>query len=127
MAQVKQGSLFLRLFWWLPFGTAPEIAPQDLAKLMKRVGKRPQILDVRTDQEWRQGHISGAVHVPLTDLRTRIGELSLDPSRPIVAVCLSGHRSVPAVRLLTLHGYGSAVQLAGGMMAWRHSGLPETR
>ena len=127
MVQRQQGSLFLRLFWWLPFGTAPEIAPQDLAKQMKRGGQRPQVLDVRTDQEWHQGHIIGAVHVPLSSLRDRIGGLSLDPARPVVAVCLSGHRSVPAVRLLNLHGYGAAVQLAGGMMAWRRSGLPEAR
>lgn len=127
MAQAQHGSLFLKLFWWLPFGTAPEIGPQDLAKQMKRGGQHPQILDVRTDQEWRQGHIAGAIHVPLTDLRHRIGGLSLDPSRPIVAVCLSGHRSVPAVRLLTLNGYGSALQLSGGMLAWRRSRLPETR
>ncbi len=127
MDRTQQASLFLRLFWWLPFGTAPEIAPQELAKRLKRGGQRPQILDVRTDHEWRQGHIAGAVHVPLSDLRGRIGGLSLDPALPLVAVCLSGHRSVPAVRLLRLHGYGDAVQLAGGMLAWRHSRLPEVR
>jgi rhodanese-related sulfurtransferase len=127
MTQVQQGSFLLRMLWWLPFGSAPEITPQDLAKRMKAGGRRPQVVDVRTDEEWRQGHISGAVHVPLTALRGRIGRLSLDPARPVVAICLSGHRSVPAVRLLRLHGYGEAVQLAGGMMAWRRSGLPEVR
>lgn len=127
MDRTQQASLFLRLFWWLPFGTAPEIAPQELAKRLKRGGQRPQILDVRTDHEWGQGHIAGALHVPLSDLRDRIGGLSLDPARPLVAVCLSGHRSVPAVRLLMLHGYGGAVQLAGGMLAWRRANLPEMR
>lgn len=127
MGRTATGSLFLRLFWWLPFGSAPDISPQELADRMKRGGQKLQILDVRTDHEWRQGHLTGAVHVPLASLGSRVGSLPFKPDAPIVAVCLSGHRSVPAVRLLRLHGYESAVQLAGGMLAWRRSGLPEKR
>lgn len=119
--------MLLRLFWWLPFGSAPEINAKELAKRMKREGKKLQILDVRTDHEWQQGHLAGAVHVPLASLGTRVGSLPFKPDLPVVAVCLSGHRSVPAVRLLRLHGYATAVQLAGGMLAWRRAALPETR
>ena len=46
-------------------------------------------------------------------------------TRPVVAVCLRAHRSVPAVRLLTAHGWSDARQLAGGMTAWRRENLPE--
>jgi hypothetical protein len=44
--------------------------------------------------------------------------LGLDPSRPVVAICLTAHRSIPAVRLLRNRGFDAA-QLAGGMRAWR--------
>ena len=38
--------------------------------------------------------------------------------RPVVAICLSAHRSIPAARLLRAHGFPDAAQLAGGMLAW---------
>ena len=47
-------------------------------------------------------------------------------SRPVVAICLTAHRSIPAVRLLHRHGFAAA-HLAGGMLAWRAAGFPEER
>jgi rhodanese-related sulfurtransferase len=63
--------------------------------------------------------------VPITEVRDRLGALPLDAARPVVAICLSAHRSIPAVRLLQQGGYDAA-QLAGGMLAWRAAGLAET-
>jgi rhodanese-related sulfurtransferase len=62
----------------------------------------------------------------MTALRSRIESLKLDPARPVVAICLTAHRSVPAVRLLRERGF-DAVQLSGGMIAWRAARLPEAR
>jgi rhodanese-related sulfurtransferase len=81
---------------------------------------------VRTPQEFAAGHIEGAISVPVTALASRLARLGLDPSRPVVAICLSAHRSIPAVRLLRGQGL-EAQQLAGGMLAWRAAGLPERR
>lgn len=113
----------MKLPWWLPVGHVPEIGPSELAD---RLGGRPepQLLDVRTPAEFQGGRIRGAVNVPLTSLPARLDALGLDPARPVVAVCLSAHRSVPAVRLLAERGF-QAVQLSGGMIAWRAAGLPE--
>ena len=74
--------------------------------------------------EWRSGHIAGAVHVPISELGSRIASLKLDGTRPIVAICRAAHRSVPAVRLLREHGFRNACQLQGGMIAWRQAELP---
>jgi rhodanese-related sulfurtransferase len=109
--------------WWLPFGRVPELSPRELAGVLERRAG-PQLLDVRSGPEFAAGHIPGATHVSITSLAGRIGSLGLDPSRPVVAVCLSAHRSPPAVRLLRREGY-EALQLAGGMLAWRAAGLPE--
>ena len=111
--------------WWLPFGSVPGIAPADLAD---RLGRRPwpQVLDVRTAAEFAGGHLRGAVNVPVTALRARLEALGLDPARPVIAVCLTAHRSVPAVRLLRQRGF-EALQLSGGMLAWRAARLPEAR
>jgi rhodanese-related sulfurtransferase len=111
--------------WWLPFGTVPELRPAELvAELARRAG--PVLLDVRTPGEFASGHIAGAVNVPVTSLSGRIPSLGLPSGRLVVAICLSAHRSPPAVRLLRRAGV-DARQLAGGMIAWRQAGLPLVR
>lgn len=112
------------MFWWLPFGKVAEVSPAQLDAMRKDASVRPQIIDVRTGAEWRSSHIAGAVHVPITELGSRIAGLQLDGTRPIVAICRSAHRSIPAVRLLRRQGFRNACQLQGGMLAWWKAGLP---
>jgi rhodanese-related sulfurtransferase len=112
--------------WWFPFGSVPETPPADLSRALR--GKAaPQVLDVRTAAEFKAGHIAGALHCDVRELSSRLAGLGLDPARPVVAVCLSAHRSPPAVRLLQSRGFVDARQLAGGMMAWQSAGLPTRR
>jgi rhodanese-related sulfurtransferase len=115
----------MRLPWWLPFGAVPEIAPASLSVALQ-APRPPLLLDVRTPQEFAAGRIEGAVNVPITSLAGRLAQLGLDPTRPVVAICLTAHRSIPAVRLLRAQGFGAS-QLAGGMLAWRAAGLPERK
>ncbi len=112
------------LFWWLPFGEVPEISAKQLDTMRNDGSAPPQLIDVRTGTEWRSAHVAGAIHVPITELGSRISSLRLDGTRPIVAICRSAHRSIPAVRLLQRHGFRNACQLQGGMLAWQQSGLP---
>jgi rhodanese-related sulfurtransferase len=60
-------------------------------------------LDVRTLQEFRSGHLEGAVHIPLDQLEKRLAELK-QKNKPIIACCASGMRSGSAKRLLTAAG-----------------------
>jgi rhodanese-related sulfurtransferase len=115
----------MRVPWWFPFGRVPEISPADLLDRLKRK-PWPQIVDVRTPGEFAGGHVRGAVNVSVSSLRSRLDGLGLDAARPVIAVCLTAHRSLPAVRLLRERGF-DAVQLAGGMRAWRAANLPEAR
>jgi len=110
-------------FWWIPFGNVPEISPEELhAKLGSDAA--PFILDVRTHREWKANRIAGAVNVPITSLRTDLKNLGLEPARPVIAICLSAHRSIPAVRALRDAGFVNVCQLQGGMLAWWKVGLP---
>jgi len=111
------------LFWWLPFGRVDEISAFQLNERLAEQ-PQPQIVDVRSRAEWRRSHIAGAVNVPLPELKRRLDELHLDRERPVVAICLSAHRSIPAVRLLQLRGFSDAVQLQGGMLAWWREEFP---
>lgn len=79
------------------------------------------VLDVREDDEWNAGHIAGAQHIPLGQLRERLGEVPKD--KPILAVCRSGSRSESATRGLRTLGY-LVENLEGGVTAWKRAGLP---
>ncbi len=111
--------------WWLPFGSVPELSAAELAEALARP-LPPQLVDVRSGAEDAAGRIAGARHAPVTSLAARLDALGLDPARPVVAICLTAHRSIPAVRMLLRLGF-DARQLAGGMLAWRAAGLPEAR
>jgi rhodanese-related sulfurtransferase len=110
-------------FWWLPFGHVPEIDADELnARLTEH---RPlKIIDVRSGAEWRRSHIAGAVNVPINELKARLASLQLDAQQPIIAICLSAHRSIPAVRLLRAQGFENTVQLKGGMLTWWNKHYP---
>ncbi len=114
----------MKLLWWWPFGDVPEISATQLDSMNRGGAAAAQIIDVRTGNEWRSGHIAGAIHVSISELGARLPGLQLDGTRPIVAVCRSAHRSIPAVRLLRRHGFTNACQLQGGMLAWQQCGLP---
>ncbi len=83
------------------------------------------LLDVREDDEWAAGHIAGAVHVPMMTLPQRLqydpGPIS--PDHEIVVICKMGGRSAQVTAWLQQQGY-SAVNLAGGMLAWEAAGRP---
>lgn len=110
-------------FWWVPFGRVPEISASELHTRLT-TDSPPQVLDVRTALEWKTSRISGSMNVPITQLPDQLDRLGLDPQRPVVTICLSAHRSIPAVRLLRERGYQYVVQLAGGMKAWWASDFP---
>lgn len=79
------------------------------------------LLDVREPDEWQAGHIAGSQHIPLGQLRARIGEIPTD--RTILTVCRHGNRSDAAARGLRTLGY-TVENLDGGVTAWKQAGLP---
>ena len=79
------------------------------------------VLDVREPVEWQHGRIDGAVHIPLTEVPDRVGELPTD--QQILVVCKVGGRSGQAAAYLAEKGY-DVVNLAGGMLDWEAAGRP---
>lgn len=72
---------------------------------------RAILLDVRTEEEYREGHISGFVNIPVDELRERLGEL--DRNKPVYAICQSGLRSYIACRILEGSGF-TCYNFSGG-------------
>lgn len=103
---------------WLPFGSVDEITSLELNQALNGANHGIQLLDVRTPDEWKSGHIPSSINVPITKLASSMHKLPFDKKKPVVAICLSAHRSIPAVRLLKDQGYSNVKQLQGGMKAW---------
>lgn len=83
-----------------------------------RSASPPVLLDVRTMGEFRRGHITGALHIPVQELGKRWEELEGYREREIVVYCATGPRSMNAVNFLQKRGFNAA-NLRGGMKAWQ--------
>jgi len=79
------------------------------------------VIDVREDWEFAEGHIPGAVLIPLQSLPERLDEVPRD--QPVVVACRSGNRSGQAFRFLEGEGFDNVSNMTGGMIAWREHGL----
>ncbi|MEQ8637818.1 MBL fold metallo-hydrolase [Gimesia maris] len=82
------------------------------------------VLDVRTDQEWNQGHIEGALHIHGGTLQERVDEL--EPDKPVAVICGSGYRASIASSFLKREGMKDVTNIIGGMSAWQAAELPVT-
>jgi rhodanese-related sulfurtransferase len=89
-----------------------QVTPKELDQM-----KGTMILDVRTDKEYEQGHIPGAVHVPLADIGERVKKHKKD--KGLVVYCRSGNQSIWAIKRLMGMGYKNLYNLKGGYSAWK--------
>jgi molybdopterin/thiamine biosynthesis adenylyltransferase/rhodanese-related sulfurtransferase len=105
--------------------TRSEISEIDATHARERIESgEPVVLDVREQDEWDEGHIPGAVHIPRGHLESRIERLAPDAARPVVVYCSQGNRSVFAAKTLEELGYEDVVSLAGGFTDWKRNGFP---
>lgn len=82
------------------------------------------VVDVRSAEEFANGHIRDAKNIPLKELNNRVAELDKFKDRPVIVVCNKGLQSNKATSLLKKAGFGNAVALLGGMDDWQTQGLP---
>ncbi len=80
-------------------------------------------VDVREADEWQEGHLPGAVHIPRGFLESRIETAVPDKSHPVVVYCASAARSAFAAKALQGLGYENVHSLAGGFTDWKRNGL----
>ena len=112
--------------WMFAGKPLDKLAQVSVHELKNRLGNPPDfiLLDVRTDGEWKTGHIEGARHIQLSDLLDRAHDLPVD--REIIVSCGSGYRSNIVASYLQQHGYDQVYSLAGGAYAWHGAGYPLT-
>jgi rhodanese-related sulfurtransferase len=91
------------------------ISTDELAE--KLASGHPVLIDVREPYEFAEGHVPGALNMPLRSLGQHLGEL--DTSAETLLICQSGNRSKTAARRLTRAGFTDAHSVRGGTLAWR--------
>jgi molybdopterin/thiamine biosynthesis adenylyltransferase/rhodanese-related sulfurtransferase len=103
-----------------------EIDEVDAARAQELLAaeSRPLLVDVREQDEWSEGHIPGAVHVPRGFLESRIEGAAPDRAAPVIVYCAGGARSAFAAKSLEELGYENVVSLAGGFTEWKRNGFP---
>lgn len=119
-----------------PTATATEPAPAatppptgqeiDVAALAAALASDsvPVLVDVRTPGEYADGHVAGAINIPLGDLGSRLGELATYQSGPVYLICQSGGRSGRAMDQLLAAGFAEPINVQGGTGGWIAAGYP---
>jgi len=97
-----------------------QLNPAQLQTMLSKSPK-PFLLDVRTPQEFKEGHIQEAELIPLNDLANQLNRIPKD--REVICICQSGSRSSAAAQQLNSLGY-KVSNLRGGMELWARAGLP---
>lgn len=107
---------------WNNAGLPLESVGQMTVHEIKREGKRLQLLDVRSPDEWKSGHIPNARHVFLGDLREQLD--NLDRTKPTAVYCDSGYRASIATSILQQAGFTRVCNIPGSWQAWTEAGFP---
>jgi rhodanese-related sulfurtransferase len=98
------------------------VAPVKIELAEKQLAKGAQLLDVRSKEEWDEGHLKGATLVTVTeDGFIDKAKVALDTKKGVVVYCRSGGRSAKAAEQLRAAGF-TVYDLAGGITAWKAAG-----
>lgn len=108
----------------LPVETVPQITVYTLAEWLDE-RKDVVIIDVREPFEWREGHVEGAVHLPMLEAARRLDEIPRE--RPKAVLCAGGLRSSTVISALKRQGIAHWYNVTGGMTAWLKAGHPVAR
>jgi rhodanese-related sulfurtransferase len=103
------------------------VSPDEITQGLS-IGRNPLILDVRSAEEFKTGHVPGAILVPVDELPDRLDILrEIKKEREVVVYCESGKRARNAAQILIDSDFEAVGHLEGDMAAWREKGLPIER
>ena len=91
----------------------------DMDELNIKKDNGAKIVDVRSPQEYEEGHIDGAINIPLYEINNKFDEIINDKNQEIVLYCLSGQRSKDAYKKVVKLGYSNVFNLHGGLENWK--------
>ena len=101
------------------------VPPQEAVMLLNR--DQAVVVDIREKKEFSEGHIKGAIHIPMSKLKDSVDQLRRHKDKLIIFVDKAGQHSGMAVKELPRDNGLSLARLVGGMMEWRNANLPVAR
>lgn len=106
-----------------------EIKKIPAAEFSDKIATSPDaiILDVRTSDEYKQGHIAKAINIDWDSDEFESQVKKLDKAKPVLVYCLSGARSASAAEYLSKNGFNEIYDLQGGLLKWREANFPEEK
>ncbi len=110
----------------LPDGTTSvsvTVSADDFQKKMSSL-KDVQLVDVRTPEEYSEGHIKNSLNINVQGSSFEAEVAKLDKKRPVMVYCRSGGRSASAQRMLIDMGFAEVINLDGGIRGWQSAGKP---
>jgi rhodanese-related sulfurtransferase len=103
----------------------PAVKQIDIEQFDKmRTQKDTVVLDVRTSQEYRQGHVPGSANIDISDPQFRQKVADLDKSRTYLVHCARGVRSARATKMMATMGFANLYDFHGGFDEWKRAGKP---
>src|ERR1043165_2966503 len=104
----------------------PEVQPDQVKGVLESGanGRRPVLVDVRETDEYRAGHLPGALHLPRGFLELQAEGKLPQREAEIIAYCAGGTRSLLAADTLRKMGYQKVKSMAGGFTRWKQNGFP---
>lgn len=107
------------------FSKVKVVPAQEAVMLINK--QNAAVVDIRNAEEFRKGHIAGAINVPNSQLKANnLNLIEKYKDKPLVLVCESGMTTSGAGRLLSKAGFSQVHTLRGGMTDWRTQNLPVT-
>ncbi|CAA0078391.1 putative protein YibN [BD1-7 clade bacterium] len=114
--------LALMLFYHESRKAGPTVSNQELSDMVNR--EDGVVLDVRDGGEFKNGHITSSVNIPLKDLEKRSVELNRYKDKPVIVVCKFGQTATGATKTLRAEGFEKVFKLRGGITEWSAANLP---
>lgn len=113
------------MLWSAPSG-AQQVSVLDTTTLLDLQSRIADlvILDVRSPEEYRAGHVAGAINLPYEQIPGGLQNIVIETSQPVVAYCQSGARAAVALQALHQAGFSKLGYLQGDFPAWKASGAP---
>ncbi len=118
----SSGAMLLWPFVSRLFRQSHEVGAFEAVQLINR--RDAVVLDVRDTGDYAAGHITGARHLPESQLADRVKELEKFKLRPIVVCCRTGTRAPAVTATLRKQGFAEVFALSGGISAWQQANLP---
>jgi rhodanese-related sulfurtransferase len=105
-------------------GEVPEISQQQLLEALTASNNNIVLLDVRSKDEYNEGHVAGAINISHNEIKDNIALLTQYKKSKVVVYCRSGRRAAFAQNILSENGFTNLHHLTGDMNAWTNADLP---